>query len=73
MKTSGVGSYHIHVHDKQLSKLLYWGIQLTSVDGVGSRKLRQEVVLGVVLLVLLLLHLLLSEIEEGFLCSGVDV
>jgi hypothetical protein len=43
------------------------------VDGVGSRKLHQEVVLGVVLLVLLLLHLLLSEIEEGFLCSGVDV
>jgi hypothetical protein len=42
------------------------------VDGVGSRKLLQEVVLGVVLLVLLL-HLLLSEIEEGFLCSGVDV
>ncbi len=73
MKTSGVGSYHIHVHDKQLSKLLYWGIHLTSVDGVGSRKLHQEVVLGVLLLVLLLLHLLLSEIEEGFLCSGVDV
>ncbi len=35
--------------------------------------LHQELVLGVVLLVLLLLHLLLSEIEEGFLCSGVDV
>ncbi len=38
MKTSEVGSVHIHVHDKQLSKLLCWGIQLTSVNGVGSRK-----------------------------------
>jgi len=72
VKTSEVGSDHIHVHDKQSSTLLCWGIQLTSVDGVGSRKLHQELVLGVVLLVLLL-HLLLSEIEEGFLCSGVDV
>jgi hypothetical protein len=72
VKTSEVGSDHIRVHDEQLSKLRCWGIQVTSVNGVGSRKLHQEVVLGVVLLVLLL-HLLLSEIEEGFSCSGDDV